>query len=193
MTYVCNDIKFVWLGFYKRRQKQPKTSKIGHFWTFFDSLENSVRFELNFLQPFYTIWGTYSCNDIKILFLGFEKQGLNWPRNSRLWTFSFIFLKTVVTIRTKFSTVVLNHIEVLSENPYASNEIFHSHFTLYGGQMCAMTSRPYGLDLRNIAKIDQEKTICDLFQFFFENCRNDLNEIFNGHFPLCGDLCVQWY
>ena len=29
--------------------------------------------------------------------------------------------KTVVTIRTNFSTVILNHIEVLSETPHDSN------------------------------------------------------------------------
>ena len=65
--------------------------------------------------------------------------------------FRSIVLKTVVTIRTKFSTVILTHIEVLSETPYDSNENFYSHFTLYWGPMCAMTSRPYGCDLRNMA------------------------------------------
>ena len=65
------------------------------------------------------------------------------------------FKKSVDTNRTKFSTVILNHIEILSKTPYDSTGIFYSQFTLFGGHMCAMASRPYGWDLRNIAKIDQ--------------------------------------
>ena len=51
-----------------------------------------------------------------------------------------IFSKTVDTIQTKFSLVILNHIEVLSKTPYDSNENIHSLFTVYGGPMCAMIS-----------------------------------------------------
>ena len=43
--------------------------------------------------------------------------------------------------------------------------------------MCAMTSRPYGWDLRNIVKIDQGTASCELFHFF-KHCRNDSNENF---------------
>ena len=34
------------------------------------------------------------------------------------------------------------------------------------GTMCAMTSRPYGWGLRNIAKSDQETANCETFSFF---------------------------
>ena len=53
--------------------------------------------------------------------------------------------------------------------------------------MCAMTLTSYGWDLRNIAKNDQGKANCELFHFFFENCRNDSTEIFYSHFILYGE------
>ena len=52
--------------------------------------------------------------------------------NCELFQFFRKLSLTVVTIRTKRSTFILNHIEVLSETPYESNEIFYSHLTLYG-------------------------------------------------------------
>ena len=44
----------------------------------------------------------------------------------------------------------------------------------------------YGWDLRNIAEIDQETANGERFHFFFKNCRNDSNEIFDSHFTLNG-------
>ena len=103
----------------------------------------STRFERNFLQPFYTLWGTYVCNVINIVWLGFEKHSRNWPRNSQLWTFSFFFKNC--------------------RND--SNENFDIHFTLYGGPMWAITWISCAWDLRNIAKTDQGTANCELFQF----------------------------
>ena len=58
--------------------------------------------------------------------------------------------------------------------------------------MCAMTSRPYGWGLRNIAKIDQERANCELFHFFFKNCRNDSTELFYSLFTLYGGpMCAM--
>ena len=78
--------------------------------------------------------------------------------------------------------------------------------------MCAMTSRPYGWGLRNIAKSDRETANCELFSFFYQKHESneifyshlkhievlsktpyDSNENFYRHFTLCGDLCVQCY
>ena len=72
-----NGIKILLLEFEKRSQKQPKTTKKSHFWTFFNSLENPVRLKRKFLQPFYNTWGTYVCNDIKTVWFGLEKQSQN--------------------------------------------------------------------------------------------------------------------
>ena len=92
-------------------------------------------------------------------------------------------------IRTNFSTVILNRIEVLSKTSYDSNKSFRSHFTLCGGPMCAMIFLLYGWDLRNIAKIDQGMATCELFQFCqrqstrFE--RNYLRRFYTLWEPVC--------
>ena len=52
--------------------------------------------------------------------------------------------------------------------------------------MCAMLLTSYGWDLRNIAEIDQGTANCELFQFFFKNCRNDSTEIFYSRFTVFG-------
>ena len=58
--------------------------------------------------------------------------------------------------------------------------------------MCAMSSRPYGWYLRNIAKIDQEPANSELFHFLFKNCRNVSTETFYNHFTLCGEpMCAM--
>ena len=73
---MCNDINIVRLGF----KKQPKLTKdqpivnyfnffkdgrrdssgifYNHFEAYLSPIENSVRFERRFQQPFYTMWGT---------------------------------------------------------------------------------------------------------------------------------------
>ena len=100
------------------------------------------------------MWGTYVCNDINIVKLGFEKQPKLTKEQPIVIFFQF-FSKTVNTNRTKFSTVILKHIEVLSKTPYDSNENLYSFFTLYGVSMCPMTLTSIGWDLRNKAKNDQ--------------------------------------
>ena len=132
------------------------------------------------------------CNDNNIVKLGFEKQ----PKLTKeqpivnFLTFS-LFSKTVNTIRTKFSTVNLKHIEVLSETPYDSNENFYSLFTLCGGSMCAMTLTSIGWDLRNIAKNDQGNANCELLQFFSKTVLTIRTKISTAILHYMGDLCVQ--
>ena len=41
---------------------------------FFSFFKHCQRLERNFLQPFYTIWATFVCNETKIARLGFMKQ-----------------------------------------------------------------------------------------------------------------------
>ena len=67
----------------------------------------STRFERNFLQSIVNFFN----------FFKDSQHDSNEVFYSQLWTFS-IFSKTVNTIRTKFSTVILKHIEVLSKIPY---------------------------------------------------------------------------
>ena len=104
-------------------------------------------------------------NDVIIVKLGFEKQP-KMTKEQPIVNFSNFFSKTINTIRTKFSTVILKHIEVLLRTPYDSNENLYSLFTLCGGSMCAMTLTSIGWDLRNIAKNDQGNANCELLQFF---------------------------
>ena len=128
------------------------------------------------------------CNDINVVRLGFTKQP-KLTKDQPIVNY-FIFLKTVDAIRTEFSTVILNHIQVLSKTPYDSNESLYSLLTLCGGAMSAMTSRPYGWGLRNIAKIDQEIDNCELFNFFKKNVTiRTKHSTAILHF--LGDLCVH--
>ena len=132
------------------------------------------------------MWGTYVCNEINIVRLGFKKQ----PKLTKEQPF-VKFCKFVKNsrhmIRTKFSTVILNHIEVVSKTPYDSNENIYNLFPLCGGPMCALLITTYGWDLRNIAENDQGSARCELFHFFFENCRYDSTEIFYRQFILNGE------
>ena len=61
----------------------PKMAKKQPFFDFFRfSQKLSIRFERNFLQLFYTILESYMCNDIKIVWLGCEKQ----PKLAQKWS-----------------------------------------------------------------------------------------------------------
>ena len=56
-------------------KNSPKMAKKQPFLDFFPfSQKLSIRFERNFLQPFYTILESYMCNGIRILWLGCEKH-----------------------------------------------------------------------------------------------------------------------
>ena len=69
-----------------------------------------------------------------------------------------------------------------------------SHSTPYLSPICAMASKSYGWDVRNIAKINPKMAKNQPFSFFFdfrENCPYDSNEIFYSHFtPYYGPLCA---
>ena len=70
-------------------------------------------------------------------------------------------------------------------------KIFYSHFTLYGGPICAMTSTSQS-GIQETAEIDQETANGERFHFFFKNCRNDSTETFYNHFALCGEhMCAM--
>ena len=61
----------------------PKMAKKQPFFDFIRfSQKLSIRFEPNFLQLFYTILESYMCNDIKIVWLGCEKQ----PKLTQKWS-----------------------------------------------------------------------------------------------------------
>ena len=126
---------------------------------------------------------------MNIVKLGLEKQ----PKLTKAQPIVnfFNFFKDSQVDSNKIFSVILKHIEVLSETPYDSIENLYSFFTLCGGFMCAMTLTSYGWDLRIIAKTDQGKANCEFFQFF-KNCRNDSNEVFYSHFTLYGQpLCAM--
>ena len=74
------------------------------------------------------------CNGIKIVWLVCAKHSQNKPKNGQkpaIFRLFSIFSKTVHTIRTKFC----------------------SYSTPYSSPKCAMVSKSYGWDVRNIAKI----------------------------------------
>ena len=77
----------------------------------------STRFKRNFLQLFYTLWGTYVCNEINIVRLGFKKQ----PKLTKKHPF-------------------LNFFNFFKNCRNDSNETFSSYLALCGGPMCAMRS-----------------------------------------------------
>ena len=129
------------------------------------------------------------CNDINIVKLGFEKQP-KLTKEQPILNFS-ILSKTVDTIRTKFSTVILNHNEVLSKTTCDSNENFYILFTLCGGRMCAMFLTLYGWYLRNVAEIDQGTANCELFSFLFKHSLTIRTKISTAILHFMGELCVQ--
>ena len=114
------------------------------------------------------------CYGIKIVRLGCEKQSKlaqNGQKTTIFQLFS-IFSKTVHTIRTKFSTVILHHFRVL-------------YVQWHQNRMAGM---------RNIAKISpkmaKKHSFFDLIDFL-KNCPYDSNEILYSHSTPCyGPLCV---
>ena len=59
--------------------------------------------------------------------------------------------------------------DFLKNCPYDSNEIFYSYSTPYYSPICAMASKSYGWDVRNIAKISpkmvKKQPFFDFFRF----------------------------
>ena len=95
-----------------------------------------------------------------------------WPKSSHFSTFFPIFSKTVHTIRTKFSRVILHHVRVL----------------------CATASISYDWNARNIVKISPKmakNSPLSTFYDFLKNCPYDSNKIFYSHSTPChGPLCA---
>ena len=100
----------------------------------------STRFERNFLQPFYTLLGTYVCNEINIVRLGFKKPP-KLTKKQPFVNFS-IFSKTVVTTRTKLSPAIWHYV-----GAYVCNEI-----------------NIVRLGFKKSAEIDQGTAICEFVQ-----------------------------
>ena len=76
----------------------------------------ALQFERNFLQSIYTILGSYVCNGFKIVFLWSHKHSKKESKNDQKTTSFDLFTSfsnTVLTVRTKFSAVILNDISVL--------------------------------------------------------------------------------
>ena len=62
---MCKGIKIVWLGCEKQPNLAQKWPKNSHFSIFFRvSQKQSIRFERNFLQSFYTILWSFMCSFI---------------------------------------------------------------------------------------------------------------------------------
>ena len=114
---MCNGIKIVWLGCEKHSQNQPKNGQKTAIFRLFSIFSKTVR---TIRTKFSTVTlhhiRVLMCNGIKIVWLGCEKHSQNYPKNGQktaIFRLFSIFSKTVQTIRTKFSTVILHHIRVL--------------------------------------------------------------------------------
>ena len=72
------------------------------------------------------------------------------------WLFLFFFLPTF-----------LENFEFLKNCPYDFHEIFQSHYAPKGTPVCAMASKSYAWNVRNIAKISQKMAKKQPFLNFF--------------------------
>ena len=110
-SFVCNFIKFVWLRCEKHSQNSPKNCQKQSFFDFFRFSQNlSVRFERSFVQSFYTIlWSlcVFSSNSYGWDVRNRAKINPKMAKKQLLFDFFRFFAKTVHTIRTKISTVIL--------------------------------------------------------------------------------------
>ena len=71
---VRNGIKIIWLGCEKLEQNYAeKCQRTAIFRLFRFSQKRSIRFEKKFLQSFYTMFESYMCNGITIVWLGCKK------------------------------------------------------------------------------------------------------------------------
>ena len=160
------------------RNKAKSGQKTVIFRFFFQfSQKLSIRFKRNFLQSFFTILWSFVCNFIKFVWLGCEKQpklAQKWPK-SVIFRFFFDFLKKC---------------------PYDSNEIFYSHSSLYYGPLCAMASKSYGWDVRNVAKIspkmakNSDFSTFSIFSKTVHTIRTKFSTVILHHIRV---LYVQWH
>ena len=79
-----------------------------------------------------------------------------------------------------FSRPFHENFKFLKNCPYDFHEILHSHSTPKRATACAKASKPYGWDVRNIAKISpkmaKKQSLFDFFFDFLTNCSYDSNE-----------------
>ena len=111
-----------------------------------DSQKLSLQFERNFLLLFHIKLQSDLCINVNIVWL----NSRNTPENSP-------------------KTAIFDHFNSPENGHYDSNDSFYSHFTAYQVPGCAMGSKSYGLDSRNIAKGSPgmtEKAILALFSEF---------------------------
>ena len=84
--------------------------------------------------------------------------------------------------------------DFLKNCPCDSNEISHSHSTPLENPICAMASKSFTWDVRNLAKISPKKAKKRTFFISFrfsQNCPYDSNEIVYSHStPYYGPLCA---
>ena len=117
-SYMCNGIKIVWLGCEKHSQNYPqKWPKNSHFSTFFDFLKNCPYDFHEILHSHSTPKGAPACAKASKSY-GWDVRNIAkiTPKNGQktaIFRLFSIFSKTVHTIRTKFSTVILHHIRDL--------------------------------------------------------------------------------
>ena len=114
-----------------------------------DSQKLSLQFERNFLLSFHIKLRSYLSNGVNILCLNSRNTPANSPNMSQKQQFY--------------------HFNSLKNGLYDSNDSFYSHFTAFQVPRCAMASKSYGLDIRNIAKSSPrmtEKAILALFSDF---------------------------
>ena len=73
-----------------------------------------------------------------------------------------------------FSRPFHENFKFLKNCPYDCHEILHSHSTPKGAPVCAKTSKSYGWDVRNIAKISpkmaEKQPFFDFFRIFHKKC-----------------------
>ena len=142
---MCNDTNIVrpnceLFQFFSKTVDAIRTEISTVFLNYFEVL--SIRFERKFQQLFHNMWGTFVCNDIKTVWLGFEKHSQNWPRKTQLCNFS-IFFNNCLTIGTKISTTIL-------------------HFL---GDLRVQWDQHCKAGIQATAEIDQGTAICQVFQF----------------------------
>ena len=80
-------------------------------------------------------------------------------------------------------------------SPYDSKEFFYIHSTPYQNPICAMASKPYGWDARNIAKtsLKMAKKLPFFIFSIFSKTFHTIRTKFSSHYTPYYGLCVQFY
>ena len=113
-------------GWYVRNiaKISPKMAKKQSFFDFFFrfSQKLSIRFERIFLQSFYTIFESYMCNGIKIVWLGREKHSQNQPKNGQKAVIFRFFFRFSQKLSIRFERIFLQSFYTIFES-YMCNGI----------------------------------------------------------------------